>query len=82
MESIVLCIVIGTITTISYTLGLKNGQRLKNEETIELPQITKPITEVTDKFISPKKEKFNEEEQFDWDNINNFNGTIESQKLI
>lgn len=79
METILLCTLFGLFVIIAYTLGLKNGQKLKNEETIEMP-LTVPINKVIDNKISD--DGLSEEDRISWENINNFDGTIESQKHI
>ena len=79
METIVLCTLFGLFVIIAYTLGLKNGQKLKNEETIKMP-LTVPINKVIDNKISD--DGLSEEDRISWENINNFDGTIESQKHI
>ena len=39
METIALLFLFGIFIILSYTLGLKNGQKLKNEEEIKIPEI-------------------------------------------
>ena len=79
METIVLCVLFGLFVIIAYTLGLKNGQKLKNEEKIEMP-----LSEPTNKVINNKisDDGLSDEDRISWDNINNYDGTIESQKNI
>lgn len=79
METIVLCVLFGLFVIIAYTLGLKNGQKLKNEEKIEMP-LTEPINKVINNKIID--DGLSDEDRISWDNINNYDGTIESQKNI
>ena len=81
METVLLCALFGFFIIVSYTLGLKNGQKLKNEEPIELPKVTEPIKEI---FRKEKgfEDNLTKEEQISWENINNYDGTLESQKHI
>ena len=79
METIVLCALFGLFVITAYTLGLKNGQKLKNEEKIEMP-LSEPINKVINNKISD--DGLSEEDRISWENINNFDGTIESQKHI
>ena len=79
METIILCTLFGLFNIVSYTLGLKNGQKLKNEEKIEMP-LAEPINKVINNKISD--DGLSEEDRISWENINNFDGTIESQKHI
>ena len=82
-DIVFLILVVGFLIIISYTLGLKNGQKLRNDERIELPKIAEPIKNIAESFKETfDSEKLSEDEQFDWDNINNYNGTNESQKHI
>ena len=79
METIILCTLFGLFVIVAYTLGLKNGQKLKNEEKIEMP-----LSESINKVISNniRDDGLSEEDRISWENINNFDGTIESQKHI
>ena len=81
METVLLCALFGFFIILSYTLGLKNGQKLKKDEPIELPKVTEPIKEIMrpSKYI---KDGLTKEEQISWENINNYDGTLESQKHI
>lgn len=81
METVLLCALFGFFIIVSYTLGLKNGQKLKNDETIELPKVTETVKEV---FHKEKgfEDNLTKEEQISWENINNYDGTLESQKHI
>ena len=79
METIVLCVLFGLFVIIAYTLGLKNGQKLKNEEKIEMP-LTEPINKVINNKIID--DGLSDEDRISWENINNYDGTIESQKNI
>lgn len=79
METIVLCTLFGLFNIVSYTLGLKNGQKLKNEEKIEMP-LAEPINKVINNKII--NDGLSDEDRISWENINNFDGTIESQKHI
>ena len=79
MKTIVLCVLFGLFVIIAYTLGLKNGQKLKNEEKIEMP-LSEPINKVINNKIID--DGLSDEDRISWDNINNYDGTIESQKHI
>lgn len=81
METVLLCALFGFFIIVSYTLGLKNGQKLKKDETIELPKVTETVKEV---FRKEKgfEDNLTKEEQISWENINNYDGTLESQKHI
>lgn len=81
IETILMCTIFGVFILLAYTLGLKNGQKLKNDELIELPKVAEPIKEIMrhDKNI---EDGLTKEEQLSWENINNYDGTLESQKHI
>lgn len=82
METLIICIyaiMSSVLIVLSYTLGLKNGQKLKDNIPIEMPKIIEPIKDIAN---DPKEEtfSFSKEQQLEWDNINNYDGTRESQK--
>lgn len=79
-DIVVLVFVIGFLIIEAYSLGLKNGQKLKNEE--KIVTIAEPISEVVKDLSVPKEPTLSKEAQIEWENINNFDGTIESQKSI
>lgn len=81
LETILLCTIFGVFILFSYTLGLRNGQKLKKDEQIKLPEVTEKIKEIT-KANSKVDDGLSEEEQISWENINNYDGTIESQRQI
>lgn len=74
-----LILVVGILIIEAYSLGLKNGQKLKNEETITT--IAEPVTKVIESRNNPEP-ALSKEAQIEWENINNFDGTTESQKSI
>lgn len=75
-----LVLVIGFLIIESYSLGLKNGQKLKNEE--KIVTIAEPISKAVKDLNVPKEPTLSKEAQIEWENINNFDGTMESQKSI
>ena len=79
-DIVVLALVIGFLIIEAYSLGLKNGQKLKNEE--KIVTIAEPLSEVVKDLSVPKEPTLSKEAQIEWENINNFDGTIESQKSI
>ena len=82
IEVIVLCAVFGTFVLIAYSLGLKNGQKLRDNEKIELLKFKEPIKEIIRSTKKHDDLELTKEEQISWDNINNYNGSSESQKPI
>ena len=81
IETIILCTIFGVFILFAYTLGLRNGQKLTGGEKMDLPKIKEPAKEI---FNSSKIKnlELNKEEQISWENINNYDGTRESQKII
>lgn len=75
-----LVLVIGFLIIEAYSLGLKNGQKLKNEE--KIVTIAEPISKAVKDLSVPKEPTLSKEAQIEWENINNFDGTTESQKSI
>lgn len=81
IEAIILCTIFGVFILLSYTLGLKNGQKLVNNEKIETPKFKEKIKEIT-ATKNNKDFELNKKDQISWENINNYDGTAESQKQI
>ena len=82
IETIILCTIFGAFILFAYTLGLRNGQRLRDNEKIELPKFKEPIKEIIKSANRNDDLGLTKEEQISWDNINNYNGSSESQKPI
>ena len=81
METIALLFLFGIFIIIAYTLGLKNGQKLKNNEEIKMPEIN-PV-----KIVRNEIERFEEKKRqatFEtmMSNIDNYDGTGLGQKDI
>ena len=81
METIILCIIFVTFILTSYTLGLRNGQKITKSEEIKLPEIN-PIS-----ILNNVKEKYEEKKKQDaleimMDNIENYDATGNGQKDI
>ena len=71
LETIVLCTVFGVFILLSYTLGLRNGQKLSKNEEVKMPEIN-PIT-----IVNNEKQKYEERKKQDalevmLDNIENY----------
>ena len=58
METIALLFLFGIFIILSYTLGLKNGQKLKNNEEIKIPEINpvKIVRNEIETFEQKKKQ--------------------------
>ncbi len=81
METIALLFLFGIFIILAYTLGLKNGQKLKNNEEIKIPEIN-PV-----KIVRNEIETFDQKKKQDaYDtmmaNIDNYDGTGLGQKDI
>lgn len=81
MIIIITNILTGVFILTSYTLGLKNGQKVKNEEKIETPTLNhiKKIAEIKQ---NKKAEEELEKISSIFENINNYDGTSASQKEV
>lgn len=81
LEVILFCCIFGLFILASYTLGLKNGQKLAKREEITMPDIN-PVN-VINKQIEIKEQK-KEQDLFDimMSNIDNYDGTGIGQKDI
>lgn len=82
MEIIAICVyafISSLLIILSYSLGLKNGQKLKNDEQIDIPNIVEPFKELNSK---EEIKGLTNEQLIEWENINNFNGNSDNQKPI
>lgn len=81
VEDIILCTIFGTFIILSYTLGLRNGQKLDKKEEIKLPNVNpiKAIDEELERHSQKKKQNMNEILNY---NIDNYDGTGLGQKDI
>ncbi len=81
METIALLFLFGVFIILAYTLGLKNGQKLKNNEEIKIPEIN-PVKIVRNEIETFEQKK----KQYAYDtmmaNIDNYDGTGLGQKDI
>ena len=74
IEAIILCTIFGVFILISYTLGLRNGQRLSNNKEIKSP-IVNPIEVVTKEIEKHEDNKKQEILDVMMSNIDNYDGT-------
>ena len=80
-ECILLCTIFGVFILLSYTLGIRNGQKLSKNEEIKLPEVN-PIT-----IVNNEKEKYEERKKQDalevmLENIENYDPTGKGQQDI
>lgn len=80
-DTILLLFLVGCFILVAYTLGLKNGQKLKNNEEIKMPEINpvKAIKNEMENYEEKKKQEINEINMF---NIDNYDGTGLGQRDI
>ena len=81
METIALLFLFGIFIILSYTLGLKNGQKLKNEEEIKIPEIN-PVKIVRNEIEIFEQKKKQDAYDTMMANIDNYDGTGLGQKDI
>ena len=81
METIALLFLFGIFIILSYTLGLKNGQKLKNEEEIKIPEIN-PVKIVRNEIETFEQKKKQDAYETMMANIDNYDGTGLGQKDI
>ena len=65
LETILLCTIFGVFIIIAYTMGLKNGQKLSKNETIEVPNINpvKAITKELEEHEEKKQQRIEDSKQ-------------------
>lgn len=81
METIALLFLFGIFIILSYTLGLKNGQKLKNEEEIKISEIN-PVKIVRNEIETFEQKKKQDAYDTMMANIDNYDGTGLGQKDI
>ena len=81
METIALLFLFGIFIITSYTLGLKNGQKLKNNEEIKMPEIN-PVKIVRNEIETFEQKKKQDAYDTMMANIDNYDGTGLGQKDI
>ena len=81
METIALLFLFGIFIILSYTLGLKNGQKLKNNEEIKIPEIN-PVKIVRNEIETFEQKKKQDAYDTMMANIENYDGTGLGQKDI
>ena len=79
---ILLCTVFGVFILLSFVIGVRIGQKVNNNESIELNPV-KVYKDYKDEEESKRQLKFSEEVMNTMlENIDNYNGTAEGQKDI
>lgn len=81
METIALLFLFGFFIILAYTLGLKNGQKLKNNEEIKIPEIN-PVKIVRNEIETFEQKKKQDAYDTMMANIDNYDGTGLGQKDI
>lgn len=81
METIALLFLFGIFIIVAYTLGLKNGQKLKKDEEIKMPEIN-PIKIVRNEIETFEQKKKQDIYDTMMSNIDNYDGTGLGQKDI
>lgn len=81
METIALLFLFGVFIILAYTLGLKNGQKLKNNEEIKMPEIN-PVKIVRNEIETFEQKKKQDAYDTMMANIDNYDGTGLGQKDI
>ena len=81
METIALLFLFVFFIILAYTLGLKNGQKLKNNEEIKIPEIN-PVKIVRNEIETFEQKKKQDAYDTMMANIDNYDGTGIGQKDI
>ena len=81
MKTIALLFLFGSFIILAYTLGLKNGQKLKNDEEIKMPEVN-PIKIVRNEIDAFEQRKKQDVYDTIMANIDNYDGTGLGQKDI
>jgi len=78
IDVVILC-TFGAFILFAFVKGIQIGVKIRKDEPIEQFKIIEPIKDIINKPIEPKLTK---EQQLEWENINNYDGTSSSQQEI
>ena len=73
METIILCTIFGVFILLAYTLGLRNGQKVSNNEEIKMPELN-PVTVISNQIEKHEDKKKQEEYEEMLNQIDNYDG--------
>lgn len=79
MDVAILCALFGIFILFSFIKGIQIGIKLRKDEPIENFKIIEPIKDIINK---PSEPELTKEQQIEWNNINNYDGTRSSQQEI
>ena len=80
-DVIAICTVFGAFVLLSYTLGLKKGQKLSKNEDITMPELN-PIKAIQNEIETHEERKKQDQLDIMMSNIDNYDGTGIGQKNI
>lgn len=81
VELVLFCCVFGLFIMASYTLGLRNGQKLARKEEVKMPNLN-PIEIVNNQIEKHEERKEQSVIDIMMENINNYDGTGIGQQDI
>lgn len=81
IEAIILCTIFGVFIIVSYSLGLKNGQRLSKNEEVVVPNVN-PVKVVTEEIEKHEEKKKQQAYEIMMSNIDIYDGTGLGQQDI
>ncbi len=81
LEVILFCALFGLFIMASYTLGLRNGQKLARQQEVKMPNVN-PVTAIKEKKKEQEEKKEQEIIDIMLENIDNYDGTGIGQKEI
>ena len=81
LEVILFCCIFGLFILASYTLGLRNGQKLAKKEEITMPDMN-PVTAINKQIESAEQKKGQKAFDIMMSNIDNYDGTGLGQRDI
>lgn len=82
METIITCTIFGVFILVSYTLGLKNGQKIVKNEPINLPKVENPFEKISQEKLEKEQQKEIEKINKILENIDNYDGTGANQQEV
>ena len=81
METITICTIFGAFILLSYTLGLRNGQKLSNHQEVKMPNVNIP-KKIKEYQQSKEEEKEQRKLNKILNNIEKYDGTSIGQEEV
>lgn len=79
IDVVIMCALFGIFVLTAFIKGIQIGVKLRKDEPIETFKVTNHFKGIANK---PIEQELTKEQQIEWENINNYDGTRASQQEI